>query len=54
MLNEATTYILVEGPQKNYVISGHLTYKTRWSGNNKIIRLLGNINIKYLSCDEAE
>ena len=43
----ATTYINIEGPKGQYSISGHLTYDSRWKGNNFVIGLPGILKVKF-------
>lgn len=45
----ATTYLQIEGGPKGsqFQISGHLSYDSKWKGNNLIIGLPGVLKVKF-------
>ena len=51
---EATTYIHIEGPKKQFQIYGNLTYRPHWKGNNWVISLLGALNVKFFDLEGEE
>lgn len=44
---QPTTYINLECPKGNYHIFGHLTYNSKWKGNNLIISMPGVLKVKF-------
>ena len=50
-VDQATTYIHIEGPKKQYQIYGNITYVTDWKGNNLVVSLKGSLKVKFFDLE---
>lgn len=46
-----TVYLHIEGSQNEYSVTGNLSYKSEWLGNNRVVSFLGSLKLNFFDLE---